>query len=96
MKVTVSRRGIDGLAQRLFARVLEPAAAAAATRAAFELKADLQAASGAPVEVTGAGARQRLTVRDAAALARERGTLTVPPAPWLAAALMAFRRRRRP
>lgn len=95
MKAVTVRRGLDGLAQRLAARVLEPAASAAAARAATELKADLQAASGAEVAVEGAGARRRLVVRDAAALARERGTLSVPPAPWLAAALLAFRRRRR-
>lgn len=96
MIVTLSRRGIDGLAQRLAARHLETAATAAAAQAATELKMDFEAASGAAVEAGGAGLRRRLTVRDAAAVTRERGSLAQPPTPWLAAALMAFRRGRRP
>ena len=89
-------RGLDGLAQRLVARHLEPAASAAAARGAGALQAELEAASGATVEASGASGRRRLSVRDAAALARERGTLATPPVPWLAAALLAFKRGRRP
>ncbi len=92
----IKTRGLDGLAQRLAARHLEPAANAAATRAARALQTDLEAASGAAVETSGGGARRRLSVRDAAALARERGTLSTPPVPWLAATLLAFKRGRRP
>lgn len=95
MKVTIQTRRLDGLAQRLAARHLAPAASAAATRATTALKGDLEAAAGAPVSASGAGARRRLSVRDEAAIARERGTLSTPPQPWLAAALLSFARGRR-
>ncbi|MEP9348710.1 hypothetical protein [Xanthobacter sp. KR7-225] len=94
MRAKVGSRGLDGLARRLAARALPPAVEAAATRAAAALAQDLAASAGAPAETSGSGARRRVRVNDAAALGRERGTLGAPPAPWLAAALLAFRRRR--
>lgn len=86
-------RGLDGLARRLAARAVPPAAEAAAARTGDAL-ADTLAAAGVPASLAGSGARRTVRVLDGAALGRERGTFKTPPAPWLAAALLAFRRRR--
>lgn len=94
IRARIRSRGLDGLARRLAARAVPPAAEAAAARGAAALAHAVAAASGAPAEVAGTGARRTVRVADAAALGRERGTRDAPPAPWLAAALLAFRRRR--
>lgn len=94
MSARLRTRGLDGLARRLAARAIRPAAEAAATRGADALAREMAAASGASAAVAGTGARRTVRVAQTEALGRERGTLETLPAPWLAAALLSFRRRR--
>ncbi|MBB6307017.1 hypothetical protein [Xanthobacter tagetidis] len=93
MSPRLRTRGLDGLARRLAARAVPPAAQAAAARTGAAL-ADTLAAAGVPASLVDAGGRRAVRIADGPALGRERGSLQAPPAPWLAAALLAFRRRR--
>lgn len=90
-------RGLDGLARRLAARHLAPAAAAAAARAATSLAGEIAAETGARVEVAGPPARPLVRISGAAFLDRVRGGFDRPGDPVLDRLRLAFARRwRRP
>ncbi|MEP9379730.1 hypothetical protein ABLE91_23670 [Aquabacter sp. CN5-332] len=92
MIVTTRITGIEGLAQRLDA-ALAPRLASDAVDAAASALAAEAARAGVSVDRAGQGATRRVGSADPEAVARETGTLTLPPAPWLAPALAALRRR---
>ncbi|MFG1292723.1 hypothetical protein [Xanthobacter versatilis] len=94
MKATIGTRGLQGLAQRLAARHLPVAEGEAASRAARELAAEIDAETGAPAAIAGSPQRPVVRVADPTLLARIRGGLGRPGDPVLDRIRLAFARRR--
>lgn len=92
MIVTTRITGIEGLARRLDAALAPRLAADAVDTAAAALGAEA-GREGVAVHMEGQGPIRRVGSAEPEAVARETGTLSLPPAPWLAPALAALRRR---
>lgn len=95
MKVSLSARGIDGLATRLASRVLAPAAEKAAGAAVDTLAQDIATATGAAPQRGGTAARPLVRVADPAVLDRVRGDAAREGDPVLDRVRLDFARGRR-
>lgn len=93
MNVSLTTKGVDGLAGRLAAAVLGPVAEARAGAAAEDLAAAITAETGVRPSITGAPSRPVVRVSDPQVLARVRGSAEMPGEPLLDRARLAFARR---
>ncbi|MFG1302497.1 hypothetical protein V5F49_22210 [Xanthobacter sp. V3C-3] len=94
MTTGIRSRGLDGLAQRLAARLLPAAAARAATTAAADLAETITTETGVPAASTEQAGRAQVRIADPALAAARRGGPDTPGDPTLDRILLAFARRR--
>lgn len=94
MKTSLRTRGLDGLAQRLAARHLPPAAAEAQARAAADLAEAITAETGVPAVANARSGATHVRLADPALIAARRGGPQTPGDATLDRILLGFARRR--
>ncbi len=93
MKVSISSRGVEGLATRLAARIFPPVVEKVAAQASDALAREIATATGAAPQQAGTPLRPLVRVTDPAVLDRVRGDAAHAGDPVLDRVRLAFTRR---